>query len=578
MESKRTFVVTPTVGTAELRRCLESVQAQTLENVEHIIVVDGPQYLDKVQKLISEMSLGKPIHTMVLPFNVGAGGWCGHRVYASIPFLLDSEFVAYLDEDNWYDTDHLECLHKALNRHKADWAFSLRKIFNKAGDFVTNDNCESLGTFSYTLYGGGDFLVDTSCYLFTTYVARAVAPHWMHRARQDNEIEADRAVTRFLLNHPSFRGAGSEMPTLNYTAWHGRTQELFFINGNAFTRYDFQQRKRLYVFHFSPSKTSELLGSLHKDDRSYAMDEWQMTLLRGLRGKVNLINGYAMGSSIPRGSVIFVSLCHAEELPMTTGRPDLRRIAYTVESPNILHQQQWELSFLKAHFDRLLTYWEPILQGHPGAVFCPHNTHHLDFENPLDTALLHTPAKPVGKDVVMVLACRHLTGDYVINEHSLQCLDPLRKAYVEKLKDVTVYGIGWDGYKDNPLLKVGHTKDRSMDELSTVDILKNFTFVLIVENTNADGYVSEKIYDAFIAGCIPIYYGNNNARVAIPETMYIDLKRYPTSEKLQDYLDSLTMEEIDEKRQFILNHREEVLRRVSTKAFADTLLQVLDDA
>ena len=575
----RTLVVTPTVGTSELRRCVESVQAQTMEDVEHVIVIDGPQYLDRVQGILSEiLPPRKPIHTMVLPFNVGAGGWCGHRVYASIPYLLDSEFVAYLDEDNWYDPDHLECLHQKLSQHKTDWAFSLRKIFNKSGEFVTNDNCESLGTFSYTLYGGGDFLVDTSCYLFKIDVARVVAPHWMHRARQQNEIEADRAVTLFLLNHPSFRGVGSEKPTLNYTASHGRAQELFFINGNALTRYDFQRRKLLYVFHFSASKTSDLFGCLHKTDRSYALDGWQMTLLRGLKDKYNLVNGYTMEPFIAPGSVVYISMCHLQDLPTSTLlRSDLRKIAYTVESPNVLHQEQWELSFLQKHFDRLLTYWTPMLHDHPGALFCPHNTHHLDFDDPRDMALLHTPTKPVGKDVVMVLACRDFEGDYAINGHSLWCLDPLRQTYVEHLKDITVYGVGWDRYQRNPLLKVGHTKHPSLDDRSTVDILKDYTFALIIENTNADGYVSEKIYDALIAGCIPIYYGNNNANVGIPEDMYIDLRKIPTSEDLQKYLDNLTLGEIDEKRKFILECREDVLRRVSTQAFADTFIQVFQE-
>ena len=46
---------------------------------------------------------------------------------------------------------------------------------------------------------------------------------------------------------------------------------------------------------------------MHKTDRSYATDEWQMTLLRGLTGKYNLVNGYAVEPLIPPGSTVYVS-------------------------------------------------------------------------------------------------------------------------------------------------------------------------------------------------------------------------------------------------------------------------------
>lgn len=40
--------------------------------------------------------------------------------------------------------------------------------------------------------------------------------------------------------------------------------------------------------------------------------------------------------------------------------------------------------------------------------------------------------------------------------------------------------------------------------------LKIFKFNICSENDNTDHYVTEKIFDAFIAGCIPLYYGSNN--------------------------------------------------------------------
>lgn len=43
-----------------------------------------------------------------------------------------------------------------------------------------------------------------------------------------------------------------------------------------------------------------------------------------------------------------------------------------------------------------------------------------------------------------------------------------------------------------------------------VDYLKNFKFNLCPENSDSRGYVTEKIFDSFLAGCIPIYWGSGN--------------------------------------------------------------------
>lgn len=43
-----------------------------------------------------------------------------------------------------------------------------------------------------------------------------------------------------------------------------------------------------------------------------------------------------------------------------------------------------------------------------------------------------------------------------------------------------------------------------------IEFLKNVQFNICPENSNAAGYVTEKIFDAVQAGCVPIYWGSNN--------------------------------------------------------------------
>lgn len=562
------WVITPTTGTSLLERCIRSVQEQTQAEINHLIVVDGPEHEGKVRAILQKMEYAKRLHVMVLPENIGGKGWDGHRVYAASPFLVDATYLLYLDEDNWYEPTHVEKLSQAIHTHKADWAYAFRKIW-VADTYICHDHCESLGMVYPTVLNPQDFLIDTSSFMFSWRVAIQISPHWLHQART-GDIEADRAVTQFLLSSDT-RGVCSYAHTLNYTVARISNKSVtqdFFLQGNAARGLDFT-KPTLYVFHFNAVTTHNMLESLRKNDRSYALDEWQMTLFRGLVPHFNLLNGFLI-QKIPVGSVAVVTMCHAHELPLHRFREkDWKKILITVESPNLRHQPQWDIQFLKTHFDHILTYWKPLLQQDT-TTFCPQNSHHLDLRDPLDRALLVNPTRPVGRDVVMVLERRDLKGQYSINGVPLYCLDPLREAFIQDLQEITVYGKGWEKYADHPRIKVGHAKDRRQDIHTVIDILKDYTFVMIIENTDADGYVSEKIYDAWIAGCIPLYYGNNNADVGIPTEMYIDLRSFSSSKAVQDYLDSLDLETIARKRQWILDHRESCLEKVSTRAFADT--------
>jgi alpha-1,3-fucosyltransferase 10 len=60
-----------------------------------------------------------------------------------------------------------------------------------------------------------------------------------------------------------------------------------------------------------------------------------------------------------------------------------------------------------------------------------------------------------------------------------------------------------------------------------VDTLKNYRFCIAMENSIADDYVSEKVYAALVAGCLPIYYGPANAADFVPSPdSIIDWRRF----------------------------------------------------
>jgi len=313
----RVVVVTPTTGTQYLAKCIESVQRQTLLGTTHLIVVDGPEHAEKVYTIVESFLHTMPLHVMVLPFPAGADGWLGHRIYASMAMLLDYDYIAYLDEDNFYEPDHLELLHHLLVQEKLDWTFSLRKILDTQGTFLTLDNCESLGNMSHTVLAWDDFLVDTSCYFLTKHVAQAMAPHWMYRARTGG-LEADRSVCRFLLDHESFRGKGVPKHTLHYTVAQ-RADSVkgdFFFKGNEVFKYDFSTRPTVYIFLHDRKTTQRVCSGNHEPT-------WNV--VQSLASQYNLVNGYAVGHRIPlRSTTLISTLTQDDTLPEAARRPDLR--------------------------------------------------------------------------------------------------------------------------------------------------------------------------------------------------------------------------------------------------------------
>ena len=54
-----------------------------------------------------------------------------------------------------------------------------------------------------------------------------------------------------------------------------------------------------------------------------------------------------------------------------------------------------------------------------------------------------------------------------------------------------------------------------------IEFFKDYKFSIATENTNGDGYASEKIIDSFISGTIPIYYGSYMIEEYINPKAYI---------------------------------------------------------
>lgn len=220
-----------------LAHCITSVREQTYENIEHIVVVDGKERLEKSVSVYNHLRFPTlpDEHVCVLPYPTGIDRYNGHRVYGAATYFADGDFHMWLDEDNVLEPNHVESLVKLVQEKNLDWAFSFRKIIDENGLYICNDDCESLGLWASILHPE-DYFVDVNCYFIKKQVAVGISPVWYRKFREPGQMEIDRAIATVLMHKQNNLKYDT---TRDYTVKYrvGNTglsvQREFFEKGNA---------------------------------------------------------------------------------------------------------------------------------------------------------------------------------------------------------------------------------------------------------------------------------------------------------------------------------------------------------
>jgi len=97
------------------------------------------------------------------------------------------------------------------------------------------------------------------------------------------------------------------------------------------------------------------------------------------------------------------------------------------------------------------------------------------------------------------------------------------------IDDFDLYGFGWEGW----LLWKGTVPNKW-------DIYKNYKFSICYENMGDQrGYITEKIFDAFVGGTVPVYLGAINIGKFIPKECFVDRREFSSEESLYNFLKNM---------------------------------------
>ncbi len=139
----------------------------------------------------------------------------------------------------------------------------------------------------------------------------------------------------------------------------------------------------------------------------------------------------------------------------------------------------------------------------------------------------------------------------------LQAIDPLlrgRELYADRLAAIRyfsqyegfhLYGYGWD----QPVHRASRATQAAVRRANRGAIapglrakravLSRYRFAICFENTIFRGYLTEKIFDCLLAGCIPIYWGDPTVTEQIPPACLIDYRQFGDLAELDRYLQQL---------------------------------------
>lgn len=114
--------------------------------------------------------------------------------------------------------------------------------------------------------------------------------------------------------------------------------------------------------------------------------------------------------------------------------------------------------------------------------------------------------------------------------------NPVNKSgRMEYLKELMKY-TGIDSYGklfNNKLLHL----DRG--EETKLDICRNYKFVIAFENSIDIDYVTEKFFDPFIAGSVPVYFGAPNIKDYAPgDNCFLDVRQFENPQALSDFINT----------------------------------------
>lgn len=201
--------------------------------------------------------------------------------------------------------------------------------------------------------------------------------------------------------------------------------------------------------------------------------------------------------------------------------PKEKLILIGFEPPSVKSRMYAKKLF--SHFHKVLTWHDDLVD----------NKKFIKFNYPVAHPMI-PDIVPFSKKKLLTQICGNKRSS-----HPYELYSERRKVidFFEKKggKDFEFYGTGWA--KEHLKTWKGVCADKT-------ETLKNYRFSICYENTkNQPGYITEKIFDSFMAGSVPIYWGAPNIVKYVPKKCFIARQDFKTFDELLQYVKNMKEQE-----------------------------------
>lgn len=128
-------------------------------------------------------------------------------------------------------------------------------------------------------------------------------------------------------------------------------------------------------------------------------------------------------------------------------------------------------------------------------------------------------------------------------------------AALAKYGKVDLYGRGWERWWSRNSMWLPYWRHlRTLMSIykgactSKYEVLSQYDFAICFENMAMKGYITEKIFDCFYAGTIPVYLGAKDITELIPEDAYLDCRKFSSWESMHKKVMNMTDAEVQSMR------------------------------
>jgi hypothetical protein len=282
-----------------------------------------------------------------------------------------------------------------------------------------------------------------------------------------------------------------------------------------------------------------------------------LSLYHVLRAKLEALGGWCHTLDVCRANglcpdvVLYLDAADAEL------EPEAEPWLVLFECP-VIAPRNWEPG---AHdrFARVFTWFDPMVDGERYLKF--NFTNRLWVPEPLD---LESAERNLATVIAGNKSAEHPLELYSARRRAIRWFEQHHPEHFD------LYGVGWDrGGERYPSYR--GTIDRKLD------VQSRYWFTICFENArDIPGYITEKIFDSFLARSVPVYLGPDNITEHVPAEAFVDARDFRSYEQLYDFLLSVEPEDYERylaaARDFIASGR---ARQFTDEGCADVLVQAL---